>query len=416
MPVPRRFRMAARASAAALIRPGEELHVRYKLDGKDIDLTFRTRYLDLGFSDKVPGDLWVDAEGEADGLLDAARNFGNAARDIAAVIALAANAAVSEVDPEVVFESTSGITTKRPYFQRYMAPDAFAMTSRFVDVPRTVALISAVEASEEKNRLIRAISQYSEALKSWRLGAELLAVSHLFMGVEALKRAAWRHLALVQSISDTTLGAQWGFDENGQMKLHNFLDAEARVRLIFSGDQECHRLAKYVSDHFEHGFSNAGNLHPKARNCVIPTARYLREAIFSLLSLDGDILQAFTSEYAEPRGAARLEQYFFGELIGNGEKLAAEGSEYPICAWRSSFEDVSFNSAIQKYQSKPRNELTLSCAPGVSLTPTRFEIWDGSRISFADPSTHDTSNNSPADHAKVQLDLTITRKSHDVPA
>lgn len=269
MNLPRRFRMAARASAAALIRPGEELHVGCKLDGKHIGLTFRTRYLDRGFSDKVPGDLWVDAEGEADGLLEAAQNFGNVAREIAAVIALAANAAVLEVEPEVIFESTSGIS-KRPYFQRYMAPDAFAMTSRFVDVPRTAALIDAVETSKEKHRLIRAISQYVEALKSWHLGAELIAVSHLFMGVEALKRAAWRHLVSVKGISADELGAQWGFDKNGRMNLVTFLDAEARVRLIFLGNQECHKQAKHVSDHFEHGFSNAGELYTKARNCVTP--------------------------------------------------------------------------------------------------------------------------------------------------
>jgi len=232
------------------------------------------------------------------------------------------------------------------------------MTSRFVDVPRTAALIGAVETSKEKHRLIRAISQYSEALKSWRPGAELLAVSHLFMGVESLKKAAWRHLVSAQGISARQLGAQWGFDENGRMNLDTFLDAEARVRLIFSANQECHQLAKYVSDHFEHGFSNAGELHTKARNCVIPTARHLREAIFSLLSLEMDTLHVFTSDYAEPRGPARLEQYFFAELMGGGEKLAAEGSEYPICLWRSSFDD-QFNHPEVSVQAKERNDVEL---------------------------------------------------------
>ena len=67
--------------------PGRRASCWLQLDGKHIGLTFRTRDLHRGFSDKVPGDLWVDAEGEADGLLEAAQNFGNVAREIAAVIA-----------------------------------------------------------------------------------------------------------------------------------------------------------------------------------------------------------------------------------------------------------------------------------------------------------------------------------------
>jgi hypothetical protein len=60
--------------------------------------------------------------------------------------------------------------------------------------------------------------------------------------------------------------------------------------------------------------------------------------------------------------------------------------------------------------------MTLSCAPEVSVTATRFEVWDGSRISFVDPSAGGNTNTLLSDYAKAEFNLSISKKSHDVPA
>src|SRR5215217_5082111 len=70
----------------------------------------RTRYLDQGFSTPVPGDLWLDAEGNAEQLTEAGSTFTNAGRDIAAIVALGVNAAIAPLEPELVYESIPGLT------------------------------------------------------------------------------------------------------------------------------------------------------------------------------------------------------------------------------------------------------------------------------------------------------------------
>ena len=66
------FRVASRARASVLIKDGQSLSVNYRLDDRPIRLTFRTRFLNRGYSVSVPGDLWLDAEGEAESIETAA--------------------------------------------------------------------------------------------------------------------------------------------------------------------------------------------------------------------------------------------------------------------------------------------------------------------------------------------------------
>lgn len=333
-PMARLFRLAARGAATAILRQGAEVEVPYEQDGIPIRLLFRTRYLDRGHQILVPGDLWLDAMGEAKDLSSAAAVFTNAGRDMASFVALAANAAVAPLEPELIFEVRPE-TSRREHFQRYVRPDDFAFTSRFIDPAATAGLITAVATSPERDRLVRATSHYCEALRDWRVGHELLALSHLFMGVEAIKTASLRHYLATKNMAREALAGEWGFADNGRLTIAAFLDQEARVRLVFKGDVESHRLARRTSDAFEHGLENAGKLYEPAGQCLVATAAYLRQAIIEVANVPDDIRKALLSDaFKRPRGPAGVDSYIRSTLVGAGEDLAAAGNEYPHYGWK----------------------------------------------------------------------------------
>jgi hypothetical protein len=377
----KRIRVIARAASSALVRPTEQLQVNASLDGRPVTLKFRTRYLDQGFSDRVPGDLWMDAEGEASDLRLAASAFTNLGRDVAAILALGANAFVAPLEEEVIYDATPNID-KREYLQRYVPPDTPSLTSRFIDTSACAELVSAFARSGERDRIVRATSQYYEALRNWRSGSELLALSHLFMGVEAVKKACWRSYLAVAGTTKEQLAAQWGYKEDGRLSIDAFLDLEARLRLVFQGDRECHQVAKTTSDHFEHGFSNAGSLYKGAGESLVPTARYLREAILSLVDLSAESRETLCGDrYRRTRGPLGMDTYLRAHLNGYNDKLAADGADYPHFQCMSKLKNVSFDVEKERYLFTPDQSWTANIRDGAKFEVFGIEMWDLSSIS-----------------------------------
>jgi hypothetical protein len=375
----KRYRVAARAAASVLIRKGEEFSINSAMDGRNVVLKFRTRYLDRGYSVLAPGDLCLDAEGEAESIDAAATKFTNAGRNIAMLIAVACNARIGPLEPEVVFDSTPG-AERRDFVQRYMAEDEIALTSRFANLKGLNALVTALVEHSERDRLIRAASQYNEALNLFRNGSELLVVEHLFMGAEAIKKAAWRHEIAERDITKVQLADEWGYDKTGKLNVDEFLDAEARLRLVFARDSECHKLAKHVSDHFEHGFSTAGALFAKSRSCLIRTASHLRNAIFEILKLQQDV-RSILERYRRPRGPLGTNKYVRAVLVGGGDGLAAEGQEYPMFDWHPHIRNLKFDATNDRYSFDPADSHTARIGPHHKFENIRCELWDLSAFS-----------------------------------
>ncbi|ACA15990.1 hypothetical protein M446_1485 [Methylobacterium sp. 4-46] len=375
------FHISARGAASVLFRRDECLTVNYSLDGTPIVMMFATRYSERGFAAAVPGEMCLDVIGPAPELKEAASGFTNAGRDIANLISFLFNAFVSYIEPEVVYEVTPGVS-ERDYFQRLLPPDQVCLCSRFVNVGLATAFIEAHHRHVEKDRLSRAILQYCEALKDWKQGHELLAMSHLFMGAEALKTASWRHYASVNNMRPEDLGLQWGYEQGGRLSLEKYLDDTARVKLVFNDDKDCHRAAKNVSDQFEHGFANAGKLHEPAGKNLIKTAAHLRSAVLSMIDLDEEWRALLQSpKYNTPKGPLGNEHYLWGKLIGVGDNLAAPGTNHPICGLEVVLEEVLFDTETETYETRSKFSATGSFAAGISLVPGPYEIWDRSAFS-----------------------------------
>lgn len=278
------YRVTGRGKSTFIFGLGDEITTEYMRDGKTGIIRLSSRYLECGFDHPVPGDLMAVVDADEDSIDDAV-TWVTAAYEIASIVSLATNAALSPLEAELAFDITAGIS-EREHFQRFMPTDRGTYSSRRVPMDATVAFISAVARHRERNRLIRAITQYNQALLRWSMGNELLCVSHIFMGAEALKTACLRNHLEKLGISKEQLAHRWGFEVARDRKVEYFLDQQSRVRLVFHGDVLHHKIAKDVSDKFEHGLANGGALFKDAREALMPSAEHLRRAIIELSGVE----------------------------------------------------------------------------------------------------------------------------------
>ncbi len=326
----------------------------------------------------MPGDLWVDARGQASSLEEAVTCFGKAAAELVSVIAFSANAAVGDLEPEVAFESTPSIS-KRIFVQSMLPNErAIVHARREVDVDMTRALVEAIENHSEKERIARAIGQYCLALRHWRWGHETLATSHLFMGIEALAKAVARYRQATSGLSDEDFARQLGIDLE-RFDSCRSLDFEivsaVRREVLFRADRECYRNAKEASDGLEHGFLPYDKIREKAVIARDKTASYLRESIIELLDLNlGARSFYLDASNNRPLGNWPLVKYMRGYLIGESHDLAAKDSVYPILSWKSKVKSIDV-SEEGDYKISFDEQFTPRLGPGITFQPERFEIW-----------------------------------------
>ena len=267
------YKVTGRGRAGAIFRQGRSITIDYDRTGSRGQVTLSTRYLDRGFGVDVPGDFTAEVDGEAETADEAASIWVTVARELSAIVSVGCNAAIAPLNVELAYEVTSG-KTEREFLQRFYEADEVCLSSRIIRPDVISSFISSVAFSRHRERLLRAIAQYNEALLRWGLGNELLVVAHSWMGIEALKKACLRHELEKTAVPKEELAKSWGFTAaGGYMEVDSFLDMQARQRLVFRGDLEIHRAAKQVSDGFEHGFEDAGTLIPLARRVMIVVAQ-----------------------------------------------------------------------------------------------------------------------------------------------
>ena len=362
----------ARAPASAAFRHGSAIAMNYDIDGVPLYLEMTSRL--IGPEGQSLGDLQVTAHAQAESSKDA-MGLVTRAREMALMVGIAANAHIGPFEGEIAYETTPGIE-EREYFQRFMPADSLCYAERAIPCDAAAAVIEAMANHPERNRIIRGMSQYALALSYWESGNELLALSHLFMGVEALKTAAWRQLLAQRECSRDELAVEWGYRSDGRIDIQAYLDREARIRLVFRGDQIHHQIAKEVSDSFEHGFANGGTLWGKAASTLRPTAEHLRHCILTMLNLPIDHLKYLIGEkYSHPRGPAGIDQYFHAKLLAPaGTKLSAEGHDHPFCSWEIEVE-ARRHKIDGTHEYVHNRKMTAMIGADVRLQPLNEEVY-----------------------------------------
>jgi hypothetical protein len=337
-----------------------------------LTIVVRTRYDEAEFGIPVPRELWVEVRGEADTLDQGVDAAGRAAASLVPVLALTANAAIGDLEPHLAFETTND-TNERAFFQSTVEDErGMPPPGRRIPIELTVELLDALGHSRENARLLRASNQYLLALRYWKRHHGLLCLSHLFMAAETLKVVALR--TATDQIALEPLAKEWGI-RLGEPRTRQLLEAEARRLIVFHGDGETESRAREISDGFEHGYSDFGDLHGPAASIRPKTAQHVRAAILELSGLRRDAWQELGSgRHATPLEMDDYARYLRGHLVGEGAQLAADGEEYPFLEWTSkpSLAAAGEEGAITISGSET---FTVRTADAISFRAESYELW-----------------------------------------
>lgn len=367
-----------RASSAAMFPLGTQIRVDVPRSLGTVILTFRTRHVNKGLARPLPGDLWIDARGPAESIENAVSVFGGAAGSLATVISFSTNGAIGDLEPELVFNNTPSLQA-RDFLQSMVSDEQpIIHVGRKVNLEATLGLIKAIEAHSEKDRIGRAMTQYSLALRNWRWGHETFATAHLYIGMEALTKAVVRSQLTASGINEEQFARRLGIDPQSLGpgdSLSAAIEVAVRKCLLFQGDDQCYKDAKAASDGFEHGFMPFDEIRDKARTVRNKTAACLRKAILDLVASEEayrDTLLA--TPYNVPLGNWPVVKYIRGQLLGDSDNLALKGNEYPIMSWRSTIKSVKLSKSGE-YNVKLEETFTAHLGNGISFQPKSFEVW-----------------------------------------
>ncbi|GJL55069.1 MAG: hypothetical protein NPIRA02_22010 [Nitrospirales bacterium] len=134
--------------------------------------------------------MWVDARGPAPSLSSAIEAFWSAAQFFSTLISFCSNGYAGECQLHIAFDNTPG-KRKREFFENFQTwKRGLPIPSRKINPKVVVRIIDALSTHKDSDRIRRAIVQYELTLKNWFKGGEILATSHLYMGMEALVRVA----------------------------------------------------------------------------------------------------------------------------------------------------------------------------------------------------------------------------------
>jgi hypothetical protein len=355
-----------------------------------VDLVFRTRYAKEGYEAAVPREMWIDARGETNddaALPEVINAYASAAASMLPMIASATNARIDDAAPKLAYDGTPG-ALEREYFTNFVREERNTLppVRRIVNVEATAAFIHAAAASGDSGRVHRAASQYALGLRHATPGNETMALSHYFIGMEALTPVARRRELESTGCTATELATSWGIDD-----LRN-LDAEVRRRILFRGDDDTASKARRASDGLEHSFLDFAEVRELAVDVVETTAKYLREAILEYSGLDDDIRAVLVAPPYDRPLHSYYARYMWGQIVGDGDDLAPPDQEYPLLSWQSCLKSFTVDeSDPDRYVSQPEETMTARLGAGLSFRPRRWEIWGPSASGATEGRSEDVS-------------------------
>jgi len=187
---------------------------------------------------------------------------------------------VGDPEVELACDDTPG-HTEHDYFQNFLPEEqGMPVRARLVNAGATGALIKAVALHPESDRLHRVISQYSIALQNWSPGRDILALAHLYMGMEALTEVAIQEECRRPGLDKEQMARALGHEKVGDIGPH------FRREVLFQKDNECYQKAKDASDGLEHGYKGFPEIQTLARAARDRSAAYLRAAIIRMSGID----------------------------------------------------------------------------------------------------------------------------------
>lgn len=224
----------------------------------------------------------------------------------------------------------------------------------------------------DSGRVSRALRQYELALREWYIGGEWLALSHLWMAVEALTEAVLRKTLANRGIADKELAESLGVITNDpdRRRWPQILREQVRAQIIFAGDHDTYQTARTASDGLEHGYLDLNDVAAHALKSADKTFHHVRRSLIELLDLPSDVAAELMT--IKPKDVQSLRKIIRGRLLGAAEDPAEEGEMYPLVEWTSAIDSTSREGSTFRMQH--REKFTVRAHPAVKFDFDRIGI------------------------------------------
>jgi hypothetical protein len=368
--------LRAQSSARFLPEEGWEVHLesvpRLGLDA--IRVRTFTRWVAVD-GDSVPRELIVEVRGHAGSLEEAASKFLVIASPIAAMVGFTANVKVGSLEVHLAYECTAD-ATERPFLEVFLPDEHGAVTDGQI-VRRDLLEMTCLAffaLGKENGQVARALRQYELALRQWYLGGEWLALSHLYMGVEALTEAVLRKARADRGFTTSEeLARSLGIntDNPDRRKMQEKFRGRVREQMIFDGDTDTYQTAKDASDGLEHGYLELDEIAQHAVKCADKTFYHVRRTIIELLRLPADVAMELMA--IRPKDVQSRRKVIRGRLMGTAEELAAEGQLYPLLEWESHVESVTRDGSA--FHFRDTDKVTVRTHPDVTFQLDQLLVY-----------------------------------------
>jgi hypothetical protein len=357
----------------------------------ELRITTRTDTMD-GIRCPIPRELWMEVRGPAP-TLEIAINIASAiANEYGRLIAFASNAWQGLLDVHLAYESSPG-SRSRIFFQNWVNDErGLPRAARLIDVHLIYRVVIALAqlALRDRPRVIRAVTQYSDALQYWKPGSELYALAHLYMGVEGItevvtrsevtKRKLRNKAELARAVLDPQRRpillkvADWLYRLKTEHVPPAPLDSWVRREIIFKGDRETFKTARTASNNLEHGLAQHEEVHQLAVKCVAKCASYLRGAILDLLPLSQVDRDSLNSEpYGSPANTRGFDRQILGTIDSEMDDIAVADQTYPYVLWKVDLKDFSV-AEDGSHAMRVTQQLTPVMHPAAKLNVTRIHF------------------------------------------
>lgn len=332
-----------------------------------------TRWVGAGDA-SLPRELVLEVRGPASSLDDAIAKFGAVARPIATIIGFVANVRVGPVEVHLAFDAAPG-RQERAFLETFIADDReLPQGGRIIrDDLLSATCVAVLGMQDDSARLNRALRQYELALRQWHVGGEWLALSHLYMAVEAITKATLQAQMRRRGLSHEELAMEFDVtpDDPSRPRWRPALEEEVRKRIIFDGDLDTYRAAKAASDGLEHGFLELDAVARHAIACTDATFAAVRRSIVALLDLPDDIARELLA--LSPRDVQSMRKVARGSLLNTADDPAAPGELYPYLHWVSSIPSVTRDGT--SFEMQQQEKLTVRASAGSSFRLERLDVF-----------------------------------------
>lgn len=368
--------LRARSSARFLPEEGFELNLEpaTTADPPAARLRMFTRWVASGHAEPLPRELIVEIQGRASSIDAAIVRFSGIARPMATLAAFVANVRVGPIEVHLAYDCTTD-SDDRQFVETFLVDETGPVTDgRFTRVHLMVAASQALLATDNdrQERLDRALRQYELALREWFVGGESLALSHLYMAVDALTPAMIKKLMADRGLTKEELAQSVTIDpyDPKRPRWRQALEVWCRAEVVFASDSETYQAAKTASDGLEHGSLDLNAIHQHALKATDKTFAYVRQAIVDLIEVTPELRDELMS--IKPKDVRSRRKIVRGRLVGEAADPAPDEERYPRLEWSSSLGSVLREGS--SFTFKDQDKITVRTRPGIGFQMDRLEI------------------------------------------